>query len=363
MRYLVLTLLLVGGLQLSGCAQYYARASDVTERVNNWVHDGEYAKALNLIAQVKPSHPDYATLQAKLPAIQRAADTFEGRTISEAQRLTREEQWQQALDTYNEGLSKLPDSQAIDKARTRFLRQRKEYLRQLDIKLLISQAQYLSRDQPLREEIAQVDPHDRKAGRRLKQQNKDVKQAAQELVQCGQSALDQQDTYLAYRCLSLANRLDPNETTQEALSKAEQLKSREDGRRRHAIERKLGRQRAQRTHTLLKDYKQAFNRGDLLHARDLLEEAHALQPDNTEINRLVPRLNREIKKQVQNGIEQGRRQYTLGHIQRAVDIWTSLRRLDPENKQLNEHIDRAQRVLDNLQAIEQRGPSIQLPGN
>lgn len=361
MRHLIPALLVVLGLHLSACSMLQVDQKNPVERVDALVHEGHYGKALDLIARLKPTHPDYATLQAKQPAIERAATTYEGRTLRQAQRQAREEHWQEALQTYDQGLERLPKSEPLRQGRERLLQQRADYLAQLDTKLLISEAQRLVHDLPIREEIERVDPKDKKARRAREKTLKHSERTAERLHVCGLQALDIKDSYLAYRCLDLAYRLAPTPEIKDALAQAEKLKSREEGRRRKAQLRKLGRERAERTRVLLQQYQKAFSKGDLLHARDLLNEAIALQPDNPKVKRLAPKLEREIKKQVNNGIEQGRRQYTLGHIQRALDIWTSLQRLDPENKQLNEHIDRAERVLDNLQAIEQRGPSVTVP--
>ncbi len=358
MRGLTTVLTLAIGLQLLGCANIHAVRPDVGKQIEQWVQEDEYGKALETIDAVKPKHPDYALLQRQRPQIERAARDYEMAVLREGRRLMQAEQWQPALDIYDEGLKKMPQSNGIREAHEAFLDERAAYLDQLNTKLLISKGQQLIRDRPVHEEIAKVTPKSYFARRNLERQQEETVRTAAELYVCGAQALDAGDTYLAHRCLKLAHALAPTKESETLLAKAKRLQSSAEGKKQRAKKRKLDRNRARKTDELLTAYKKAYAAQDLLLARDLLEDAAALQPDHAEIQRLGPQLDAAIYKEVKAGIEEGRKQYTMGHIQEALAIWTPLLRLDPDNKQLNEHIDRAQRVLDNLREIEQRQPTV-----
>ena len=68
-------------------------------------------------------------------------------------------------------------------------------------------------------------------------------------------------------------------------------------------------------------------------------------------------LNAAITSKIKRGIETGRTHYRRGQIQPAVDTWNELVRLEPDNEELNAHIARAQRVLDNLDQLKKKGAS------
>jgi hypothetical protein len=51
----------------------------------------------------------------------------------------------------------------------------------------------------------------------------------------------------------------------------------------------------------------------------------------------------------------------VGDIAGALEVWLPLLRVDPGHAELNRRVERAQRVLRNLRAIETRPPTVPLP--
>jgi hypothetical protein len=68
-----------------------------------------------------------------------------------------------------------------------------------------------------------------------------------------------------------------------------------------------------------------------------------------------------FRKGINQGIAGGRRQYSQGHIEQALQIWTALSNIDPGNQKLAEHIERAEHVLQKLQRLNQKGTTIKPP--
>lgn len=354
-----LSLLLAGALlALSGCATLDAMRGDLASRVDRWAGEQEYERALKAIAQVKPDHPDYAALQARVPKLERQAATYTEQVIARAAKLAGEAQWQAALEAYEEGLDKLPSNAALRQARDSFLQARDSRIEDLELRLLISRGQQLVRELPLRREIAATIPRSRDARRELADTERGAREAAQRLLVSGRTALENGDAYLAQRCLVLAATLAPSDETKAALAEARKRRPR---REEPKVSSAPSETPVDRGTEALAYARSALAENDLLAAKELLQEAAALQPDDPQLAALQRALQKEIRAEVDRGIERGRRLYSQGNIEGALAVWTPLLRLEPENRQLNEHIDRAKRVLANLRDLESKEPSIKLP--
>ena len=52
-------------------------------------------------------------------------------------------------------------------------------------------------------------------------------------------------------------------------------------------------------------------------------------------------------------IQDGKNFYTKGEFDNAIDAWQRALRLDPDNKELKENIQRAEKFRENLQRLKQ----------
>lgn len=346
-------------LALSGCASLEAMRSDIGPRVDRWAAEHEYERALDTIARVDPKHPEYAALHARIPQLEKEAANYAQRVIARAEKLAAEEKWQAALDTYEHGLDKLPGNLALREARDRFLRERDERIEYLELRLLISRGQQLVRELPVRHEIVQTTPNDRSARQALARMERESQDVAEALLAQGRAALEAGDAYLAQRCLILASNLSQTDEIRDALAEARKSAPKQKPPKEGTAARRPV--PADRGSEALGDARSALEEHDLLTARDLLQEAAALQPDDPRVTALQKKLDATIRTEVDTGIERGRRLYSLGNIEGALAVWTPLTQLDPDNRQLNEHIERAKRVLANLRELESKEPSIKLP--
>jgi len=341
---------------LSGCAQLHLVRPDMTEQVDIWLVEKEYGKVLGYIEILPSTHSDYAALQARLPEIQSLVTNLEKGIVARGERLTRQKQWQDALDVYEIGLAKLPKSATINAARTRCLAKRAAQLEDLRNQALLAKGDWLTRDTPLQREIARVSPHDSQARRRLKENSREVEKTAGKLYSCGQRALARGEHNLALQCLSLAHTLTPTREIGTALARTKMAVAVQKAKR-HGKKRRLSQARASTIQNIVDAYEKAYANGDLLRARKHLNKLSSLEPDDTEITQMEADLDAAIAFKIKRGIETGRALYSRGQIQPAVDAWNELVRLEPDNEELNAHIARAHRVLDNLDKLKKKGAS------
>ncbi|HDP88340.1 MAG TPA: hypothetical protein ENN42_00025 [Thioalkalivibrio sp.] len=361
MRHYRLLFVLLALLVLPGCAQMVALQSDPLVNIDDYAQQGEYGRALDTIEAVRPSHPDYERARARLLPVSRAADAYAERVIENAQALMGKGEWQPALDAYDEGLRRYRQSRRLAESREAFLAAREAHLADLDTQLLINRAEYLLADAPLYARIEQTIPKSYRARRDNQRHQQAIEDTAARLYTRGMDAMAQKRPELAEQCLSLAHTLAPNDEREQALEQARRFQVSLDAQAREERARRIERQRSARITALMENYRTAMAGQDLLRARAALDEAARLQPGHRDVNAARGELEAAIDRYVSSEIERGRRAYTLGNIEEALEIWQPLQRYSPDNRQLNEHIERATRVLENVREIEQRQPSVTLP--
>jgi tetratricopeptide (TPR) repeat protein len=342
---------------LSGCAELHLVRPGMTEQVDTWLVEKEYGKVLEYIEILPSSHSNYAAFQARLPEIRRLAANFEEEIVSRGEELTVQEQWQDALEVYETGLAKLPNSATIEAALAGFLATRAARLEGLRTEVLLAKGDWLTRDTPLQREIARVDPHDPQAHRRLNEKSREVEKAAGELYSCGQQALARGEHDLALRCLKLAHTLTPTREIGTALARTKVAVAVQMAKRHGENQRNSQAGEASAIRHIVDAYEKAYANGDLLQARKHVSKLSSLEPEDTAIKRMEADLEAAIAFKIKRGIETGRTLYSRGQIQPAVDAWSELVPLEPDNEELNAHIARANRILDKLDKLKKKGAS------
>ncbi len=352
-RLLVVTPLLVIQLLFGGCAYLSSFSSDLPEKIDGMIQQQEYAEALAMLDYVRPSHTDYNRLMQQKKRIEKLIPEFETATIKKAHRLTRQEKWYPAQQTYEQALKKVPHSKAIREAQQEFLQQRESYLKQLELSLLLNRANWLIKNAPVQKEIVRVIPDDYRRYDELRDYPELVDETADHLVECIQSALDANDYNLAETCLKLAERIGSKNVDKKQLAIARKKLAQ--------AEKAEVRKQNDKTRALIAELKQGYSQDNLRRARQHL---NVLRKQNSRDATSI-KLQKELERRYHTGIDQkiaaGRRLYSSGKIQQALDVWNSLLEIDPGNQKLEAHIDRAERVLKKLERLSSDGAAVQPP--
>jgi len=345
--------LLVLQLLFGGCAYLSSFSSELPDKIDSLIQQQEYGEALAMLEYVRPSHADYQQLMQQKKQIEKLIPEYETKTIQKARKLTRQEQWYPAQQTYEQALAKVPQSEKLREAQREFLSQRDNYLKQLELTLLLNRATWLIKNAPVQKEIVRVIPDDYQRYEELRNYPVQVDETAEQLVNCVQAALDTSNYDLANTCLKLAERIGSNNIDKKQLALANKKLA-------EAEKTEIRKQNA-KTRTLIAELKQGYSQDNLRRARqqlDLLKKQNSR--DATSI-----KLQKQLDKRYREGIDQkiaaGRRLYSSGKIQEALDIWNSLLEIDPGNQKLEAHIDRAERVLKKLQRLSNEGAAVQPP--
>ena len=346
MNLLRLLLLLFVLSSLSGCAYLHSFDSDLGKQIDTWIEQEEYGKALDTLYYIQSDHKDYALLMKKKALVQTRATQFEKDILTKGERFLAEKNWPAAMETYDYGLSKLPRSRALKKARKRFIAQRARELNQLEIQILKNKTDWLLSNAALHEQRLQVIPNNRKARSLARDYAQEVDATATALVDCIKDALDSGELQMGQQCLRIAKRLTPSNEIQLGIAHAEQQLNREIKNR----SRRLSRQGRQALHNA----RLALAEADFIQAQTLIDRLPLTDGKNQQVRAFRQELDEAIADHVETNIVEGQRLYSAGKIDQAHSLWQSLKPLSPDNDKLDELIARAERVLKKLQQIEQQ---------
>ncbi|MEJ2509114.1 MAG: hypothetical protein P8009_06490 [Gammaproteobacteria bacterium] len=354
-------LLLSLALGLSGCAQLYALRSDVGQQADDWVAQKEYGKAIDTLEQVAPSHPHYRALRAKLESIRRQADSYVHSVLKQSASLEDKAKWADADRLLATAQDRLPDDERLQKARRELTVRREAYVRELQWRELIDKGYWLKSIVPLRRQMADADPGSWSASRRLRAVEQEGRETGDELADAGRQALDKGKLDLARQALVLADELNPDPRVKAALAELERREAAQRKRkaaqraREQAAEARRRREQLQSAvQEQIDSYHRCYRHAEWVCARGALTKLERLDPRNPALGKLQKQLDHRLHKKLAKGIERGRRLYSQGKIQAALDAWLPLRKLAPHNSELEEHITRARKVLAKLKELREK---------
>ena len=342
-------------LLFGGCAYISSYSSDLPDKIDTLIQQQEYGEALQLLEYTRPSHAEYKRLMQQQKRIETLVTKYERQTIQKADKLTRQSKWYAAQLTYEKALKKIPQSNKLRKAQQKFLTERDNYLKQLELSLLLNRANWLIKNAPTQKEIVRILPNDYHRYEELRNYPDKVDETADQLVDCVQSALDAGNYNLAETCLKLAERINSKNIDKKQLAVAKKKLARA---RKTEVKRQNDITRA-----LIAELKQGYSQDNLRRTRHQL---NVLEKQNSR-DRTSVKLRKELNNRYRQGIDQkitaGRRLYSSGKIQEALDVWHSLLKIDPDNQKLQGHIDRAERVLKKLERLSSEGAAVQPPSH
>ncbi|MFN2348606.1 MAG: hypothetical protein ABR558_03390 [Thioalkalivibrio sp.] len=349
----VIPLIALTALMATGCAVLEPIAGDPETRLETHSKAGEYGRALAMLDRQLATNPDDADLRRQRDEMAARAARFEQDILIEAAEHLRQDNWVSARESYQHGLSILPDSQALTAARDAFETQRQNHLGDLGARLLLARAHGLVRERPLIDAIHRASPDSLRSREQQQRTEQEAVELADSLTRLGEAALDRDDPLLAVEALTLAHALAPAQLSAERLKAAQAA-------RQSRLTSLQTRPRADDTRTqepgqdeiLLSRFQTAFRADELLLARQQLEALEARHPGDEGLRPQRQMLNQAIDTQVSAGLEEGRRLYATGQIREALEIWRPLKALAPEHRELEAHVERAERVLRRMETLQ-----------
>ena len=368
-RYVLLLALVV----LSACTLVPATPSDgdLIATADALAAERKFGQALAVLADVTLAHPQYARIAAKRRQIAQSAVAFELEVVGEAQRLVSRGDWAAADQVYVKALATYPQSDVLQNGYAIFKTRRDQRVTNLQRKLLLYEAEWLANDLPLREELVLAAGPRHGEDDLVKAKQERATQLAAELHVIGLEAMNENDFELAERSLNVADQLQPSPEVQRALAslgrmqtqleeqaRADRMRQQAhiDEKRKAVLSRRVE-ERKQRSQAVIREYNDAYKRGDLLEARRLVEELSFLESYHPDLAKMEQQVETRIDAHVKQGLDKGRQLYAQGRIEDALKEWRPLLRYDPDNVELKDNIGRAERVLDKLQQLSEDLPA------
>lgn len=346
----------------SGCTLLtsYSRGEP---QIAQWVKEKEYGKALKALGNIDPKDPDYLKAASQRKHIEALASAYEHDVRQHNNGLLRQGRWAEALDSYDEALERLPDSAVLKDGLARLHREQARELERLELERLLAHGEWLRKTLPTYRDIARVDPRNRNAQSRLERKQEEAKEVANELTLHGNRALGNNLLVRAESLLSLASELSETPAIRESLKKLQQQKSAAARKKRLEEQRRLRQRQAaemkrQKTIArLIKQYRSAYDKREYQQARGHLQQLAEAKLESERYRALQQELKRAIDRETSRLFDLGVNAYSRGHFEVAAQQWRRVLALQPENKQAQEHLQRAERVLEKLEQLKQKQQS------
>lgn len=366
--------LLLAVVLLGGCANMDIDLGRLTrvdserlaERVDDWVADRQYGRALEALSRVDPKDPLYERLAQRRRDIKDLAESYEQEVLSGAREAVEGGDWAQALDLYDQALERLPESTVLRDGLAKLHQRQEARLEAERLELLIRQGRWLQETLPIHARIGRIAPRDRGVQRQLEAKRGEADELGRSLGRRGAAALEAEEYGVAERTLPLAAALTDAPEVEEAHARLKQwraqqaqAKAAERQRRRREAEAReqAAREQVQR---LWDGYHEAFEDKAFVEARERLDRLAEMTPKDGEVDRQRTRLQAAVQTEVVRLFEEGVSLYSRGEFEKAVARWQRVLELDPDHRAADESLQRARRVLERVERL--RGSEVESSG-
>lgn len=328
--------------------------------IQQWVKEKQYGNALKALNNIDPKDPDYLRAAEKRKHVEALAAAYEHEIRQQNNRLLRQGKWAEALDSYDEAIDRLPDSVVLKDGLAQLHRDQARELERLELERLLAHGRWLKQTLPTYRDIARVDPRSASARNRLAAKQQEAEEVADELALHGNRALANSQLEQAEELLELAAELSNTPAIRESLKKLKQQKAVESRHLRQQREARLRKQQAaQRQHkhtieSLLTQYNNAYRKKNYVQARRHLQSLADANLETSRYRALQQQLNRAIDQEASRLFDIGVNAYSRGQFETAASHWRKVLVLQPDNKQAQENLQRAERVLDKLQQLKEK---------
>ena len=284
--------------------------------------------------------------------------------LATSRELTSAGRFGEALAMLDAAIAQGRNAPAYQKAREQTLQQKSREEQRLQDLLLVEQTETRRVQLPLYEEWARMDPDNREVTLQRDSISQALQSDRERLSECGLRQLEIRPE-LAQACLELAKSLKPTQRDQLLLDLlAEQEKKHEQAKAQQQQDIRE-QQRKNRIRNSLLEAKLLYEKDQFNAARKLLNQVLAEDRENSQAKTLLEQLEAHLQTHLESLLKTGDKLYQEGKIEGAQDIWEAALRLDPENPLAKEKLERAKRVLENLDSLrkaeESQGKTKQAP--
>lgn len=345
---------------LSSCAAFQPTPDQLNQEISHYEKQHDYEDALRLIAFIPPGDPDYSHYAKRRKEIEAKIEAYSKDIIQQTDKLIAEGQWAEALNLYDEALDHLPSHSGLRDGLAALHQQQVTAAEVERSRILIARGQWLEQSLPVTRKIATILPRDDKAQEDLRRREKDAQEAAEQLAEVGDNAMQNEDYKLAEQTLPLAARLSDSESIQQSLATLKEYQANKKKKGKRAAERRKARlqrrqqQRKKEIQRLTKLYNQTFGKGQYLQAREHLEKLSKLKPTEVPVEAMRTTLEKTILNKAEEHYQQGVKLYSRNQFEAALAEWEKALKLNPKHQLAKENADRARKVVKKLEELRNK---------
>jgi hypothetical protein len=256
----------------------------------------------------------------------------------------------EALALLDTAIAQGHDTSTYQTVREQTLEQKSRQESRLQDRLLIEQTKAQQSQLLIFEHWTRMDPDNREVVEHRETILRSLQTQRERLSDCG---LRQTESHpaLARTCLQLAIAIEPTYRDRmllDLLAEREQKTQQVKAQKKQDI---LEQQRKNWIHDSLLEAKRLYEMNQFNPARKLLNQVLEEEPGNPEAKKLLSQLEGRLHGHLENLLKTGDKLYQEGEIEAARDIWEAALQLDPENALAKEKLERANRVLENLENL------------
>jgi len=350
----VLSLLLV----LTGCADMNSIriVQDQPGDLQDLIGKDEFVRARLLTGR----YPAIDTLEVQQTISARESE-YEESVYTRARKLAAAGNLLGAVSLLTDALQKLPHSMLLHTLRTDLEAKREQQVKLNERNMLLTRARFLLEQRALYEKQARLQPPDYNQKREYSRQQAESKVIAGRLVEHAGDALRRSDTAAAKKCLQVAQQLGPSEQAAGMLADllnqeqaAQASKQQAVIKQQAIIQRNRTRTEKKETRQILEATQQAIEQHKLQDAQAALARLPASSTRDSNVVELQGNLDQAVSSRVHDLTLAGDSQYRAERILPALKAWKAALALDPDNQELVKRIDRANRVLSNLEELRRQ---------
>jgi hypothetical protein len=343
---------------LVGCSQMETLriGQDRPEDLELLIKEHEYARA----RQLTVNYPSLDTLEVQA-WITRQESEYEATVYKDARSLEEDNDLLGAVQLLSGALQKVPHSTLLRELRSEIEQQRVAQLKTNEREQLISRANYMLEQTKLYQDKVNLETPSFGQRWENKRIQKEAVEVSDKLLEHGQYAMQSGNLDVAESCLQLSTALNQTAQADALLSELRTVKaSRRQVASKQATIKKVKKQQKveqrqkNQTRILVEETQLALANNDLQVARATFLQIPPSARQQKDVIAIGEDLDKAMNAHIKELIIAGDAQYRSDNVLGAVRLWTEGLSLDPENPELRERVERANRVLARLEELKRQ---------
>ncbi len=270
--------------------------------------------------------------------------------LQTAEKLAADGRLGEAVSLLEQAIAQGRGNEAYIAALSATARQQKTLEDQLQAKLLLEETKALQKQLPILDKLAYSNPRNQHVAEKLKTVRRGLETNRNDLSKCGWKQSEHHGN-LAKQCLEVALSIEANAEDQRLL---DQLTTKKEQTREKEVKKQRGireKQWKNRNQDRLQQARQLFRNSQYAESRTQLIILLREDPSNEAAKKLLNKLQTELKSYLDTLLAAGDRMYREGEIEGAKALWQAALKLDPNDSRVKDKIERADRVLKNLESL------------